>query len=132
MDPKIKAVPVRPELLPHPAIARAVEYIHTNHGPDMKLADAADRALLSSSHFSRLFHEVVGVTFQQYLTVVRVQRARQLILDRPYDQISSIAYRVGFRSVRTFQVGFKKLEGQTPSAFRAHARRSERRNQSSV
>jgi len=106
------------EALSHPGIRRAVEYVHEHFRENVRLAEAARHARLSKYHFSRLFRELVGRTYQDYLTELRVWKAKVLLVEAPYRSVTSIGYEVGFGSLRNFEVHFKQALGVTPSQYR--------------
>jgi AraC family transcriptional regulator len=72
---------------------------------------------LSKFHMIRLFREHVGFTPAQYLTEVRLQRATELLGQTEQD-VTDIAFEVGFGSLATFERLFKKKFGTTPSQYR--------------
>ena len=110
--------PVDEASLSHFGIKRAVEFIQEHHSATLDLEQAAAEACLSKYHFSRLFHRMVGMPYQDYLTRVRIEEAKQLLKKTPYLSLSRIAVRVGLGSLRNFEGQFKKLTGQSPSDFR--------------
>ena len=112
-----------PRLVPrdvssHPGIRRALEYLGEHYAEDVSLAQAARHAHLSKYHFSRLFRELVGLTYQDYLTELRVCRAKTLLAESRYRSVTSIGYEVGLGSLRNFEVHFKRTVGLTPSEYR--------------
>lgn len=111
--------PVQETAFPHVAINRAVEFIDENHGRKLDLAQVAAHACLSKYHLSRLFHRMVGMSFQDYLIRVRVEQAKQLLTKTPYRSLTRIATQVGFGSLRNFEGQFKKVTRCCPSAYRA-------------
>ena len=110
--------PVDEASLSHFGIKRAVEYIQGHHSATLDLEQAAAEACLSKYHFSRLFHRVIGMPYQDYLTRIRIEDAKQLLKQTPHLSLTSIAARVGFGSLRNFEGQFKKLTGQSPSEYR--------------
>ena len=122
--------------LSHFGIKRAVEFIHEHHSATLDLEQAAAEACLSKYHFSRLFHRLVGMPYQDYVTRIRIEDAKKLLKQTPYKQtpylsLTSIAARVGLGSLRNFEGQFKKLTGRSPSEYRqislVHARSFARR-----
>lgn len=71
----------------------------------------------SDSHFSRKFKEAVGVSFIQYVTAKRLERAK-LMLVHTKRPVSRIATRLGFQPLNYFSRQFKKHVGLTPSEYR--------------
>ena len=111
--------PVDEASLSHVGIKRAVEFIQQqHHSATLDLEQAAAEACLSKYHFSRLFHRMVGISYQDYLTQIRIENAEQLLEQTPYLSLTRIAVRVGFGSLRNFEGQFKKVTGQSPSEYR--------------
>lgn len=106
----------------HSGIRRAIEFIHRHHAERLTLEQVADQACLSKYHFSRLFHQAAGVTFQEYLAHVRIQRARELMTTDPYRSVTRIALEAGFGTLRNCECLFKRVVGTSPSAYRAQVR----------
>ncbi len=111
--------PVDEASLSHPGIKRAVALMHKRYAKRLDLEEVAAEACLSKYHFSRLFHCLVDMSFQDYLIQIRGEKAKQLLRQTPYLSLTRIAHRVGFGSLRNFEGQFKKLTGQSPSECRA-------------
>ncbi len=110
--------PVDEASLSHFGIKRAVEYIQQHHSATLDLKQAAAEACLSKFHFSRLFHRVIGMPYQEYLTRIRIEDAKQLLKQTPYLSVTRIAIRVGLGGLRNFEGQFKRLTGLSPSQYR--------------
>ncbi|UCF21366.1 MAG: helix-turn-helix transcriptional regulator [Gemmatimonadota bacterium] len=95
-----------------------MSYLHEHFHEDMTLAHVAKRARLSSCHFSRLFRQLVGQTYVAYLTNLRVARAKALLAETPHRLVTAIGFEVGFGSLRSFEVHFKRVVGVTPLKYR--------------
>ena len=89
--------------LSHPGIKRAVALMHKRYAKRLDLEEVAAEACLSKYHFSRLFHCLVDMSFQDYLIQIRGEKAKQLLRQTPYLSLTRIAYRVGFGSLRNFE-----------------------------
>jgi multiple sugar transport system substrate-binding protein len=100
-----------------PPITHAIEYIEPRLNQPLDRDTIADIVHLSPSHFSVLFKEVIGQTFTEYLTHLRIERAKHL-LGNPEYNIEQIAEKVGFNDESYFTLVFKKLTGVTPSRYR--------------
>ncbi|NLW07186.1 MAG: response regulator [Clostridia bacterium] len=98
-------------------INRACEYIEANYAKDLTLDGVARQVYLSPCYFSRLFKQIKGCNFVDYLTRVRLQAAKELLLSTNLP-VAEIATRAGYRDARYFGQVFKKQEGYTPSVFR--------------
>ena len=105
-------------------IRLAVELMHDNYGRELSLEEVAGAAFLSPYHFARLFKQITGQTTGEYLTNLRVERARQLLLDTRL-QIGQIAGDVGYRSQSHFARVFRAITGLSPAAYRAAGARAD-------
>lgn len=64
-----------------------------------------------------MFKKTTGVNFTNYLSRVRTERARNLLLN-PNLRVSEIAYEVGFQSLTHFNRMFKRILGESPTVYR--------------
>ena len=101
-----------------PLVVKAREYIEKHKNEELWLADVAKAAGASVFHFCKVFHKVTGLKFTDYVTRVRLEDARNRLLN-PNLRISEIAYDVGFQSLTQFNRTFKRVFGQSPTEFRA-------------
>ena len=102
-------------------IAKAINYISEHYGERLLLSDVARAVYISPNHFSKLFCEVNGIPFSDYLTRFRIDRACTALRDGD-KSVTDIALECGFSSFSTFSRSFKKLCGCTPSEYRnAHS-----------
>ena len=102
-------------------IQHSIEFLHQNYA-DVTEADAAARAKMSYSYYSKLFRRVVGKNFNEYLTAIRINEAERMLLsgDRP---ITEIALATGFSSCSHFIEKFKKHRKKTPKQYRMQAQK---------
>lgn len=99
-------------------LAKARAYIDTYYAsPDISLSTVAAHVMLSPSYFSVVFHREIGETFVEYLTHVRIRKAKELLRSTALTS-SEIAYQVGYDNPRYFFAVFRKVVGQSPTAFR--------------
>ena len=110
-------VVVRHENAEPPVITRAKQYIHENQTEDLSLAKVAKAVNMSSFYFCKMFKKVMGVNFTDYVSRVRMEKAKNLLLN-PNLRISEIAFAVGFQSLTHFNRVFKKILGQSPTEYR--------------
>ena len=99
-------------------VAEARQYIHRHFGEsDMSLSGAAEEIGVSPNHLSRIFSQKTGNTFIEYLTEVRMDKAKDLLLatDLP---AAEIGMKVGYSDPHYFYYSFKKSQGMTPKEFR--------------
>ena len=73
---------------------------------------------VSTFFFCKMFKKATGLTFTGYLSRVRVEKAKTLLLN-PHLRISEIAYDVGFQSLTHFNRMFLNIVGQSPTVYRA-------------
>jgi two-component system response regulator YesN len=101
-------------------IAKAQDYIHNNYHKDLSMEEVAELIDLSISHFCMLFKQVSGYTFLEYLTKIRMDKAKY-ILKNSNVKVYQVAPLVGYQDPRYFTQVFKKITGMTPSEFREEA-----------
>ncbi len=94
-------------------IDRAVEFIHGHFGKKITVEQIAKDVCLSPSHLSHIFKKEVGKTVMGYLTEIRLQSARKLLLLKKYS-ISEIAFQCGFSSPSHLSQSFKNHYGISP------------------
>lgn len=105
----------------HHALQKAVVFIdqHYREGIDQK--DLAQRCGMTPFRFSRLFKEVLGIGFMEYVLRKRMELARDL-LNNSQMPVTSIGYEAGFKDPSYFARAFKQCLGCTPSEYRENTR----------
>ncbi len=104
-----------------PSIARAKQYIQEHQSEELPLGQVARAVHMSTFYFCKMFKKATGTHFTDYVSRVRVEKARNLLLN-PNLRISEIAYEVGFQSLTHFNRIFKKLLGQSPTQYRGQVK----------
>ena len=107
-------------LLPHATfvkLCRARDLLRDCFGEPIVLADAAAEAEMSAWHFLRLFRRAFGETPHQFLTRLRIDRAKDL-LTVSGRSVTDICFDVGFSSLGSFSTLFARRVGYSPIAFR--------------
>ena len=101
---------------------RIMRYV-MNHfnDPDLQLQGIARGLNVSSAHAGRVFRNVVGSTFSDYIWRIRLERACQLLAESRMTN-EQIVYACGLRDTPTFYRQFKEYTGMTPRAYRIHKR----------
>ncbi len=99
--------------------AEAQEYIRQHFAdPDITVERVCSAIGVGSSYFSSILKQHVGKTFIEYLTSLRIERAKELL--RASDQLTyEIASAVGYRDPHYFSNSFKRYSGVTPREYRA-------------
>lgn len=103
-------------------ISPAINYIDANFDKQISLADIARAAHLSVSRLAHVFKEQMNITIIDYLTSVRIERAKQLLLATA-QSCTEICFQVGYNNQSYFTRTFKDLAGMTPRQFRDRNRR---------
>ncbi len=98
-------------------VLEAKRYIESNFSKDISLDDVANNVDVSPYYFTRMFKEETGETFIEYLTRIRIERAKELIKD-PVMPIGEVGQAVGYADPNYFSRIFKKNVGKTPSEYR--------------
>jgi AraC family transcriptional regulator len=101
-------------------IDEVVAYIHEHLHDPLPLSRLADYAAYSPFHFTRIFKERIGLSPQYYVSSLRLQRAKELLL-RTNMSIRDIGLEIGQQSLGTFTTRFTERVGMTPSDFRNSA-----------
>jgi AraC-like DNA-binding protein/ligand-binding sensor protein len=99
-------------------VRRAKDYIADHKFDPIKLEQIARALNVSTFHFCRRFKLETGLTFVEYLSRVRIERAK-LLLHNKNLRVSEIAYEVGFQSLTHFNRTFRKLVGSSPTEYRS-------------
>ena len=94
-------------------IERSVNYIAEHFAEEIKMSDVADECGLSESHFRRIFEESMSMKPLDYLNMVRIDKACEIIQTKDY-AMEEVGFRVGYQTPSTFNRNFKKLTGKTP------------------
>jgi AraC-like DNA-binding protein len=102
-----------------PMITRAKQFIRDHFAEELSLGQVAKAVNTSTFYFCKMFKKFTGINFTEYLSRIRIESARNLLLN-PNLRVSEIAYEVGFQSLTHFNRVFKKVVGQSPTEFRSH------------
>lgn len=101
------------------AVKSSVDYIDRHYREKLSLEDVCKQSLLSKTYFCYLFKMMTKQTFVEYLVGVRINRAKQLLVDHELN-ITDISYAVGFSDAAHFSRTFRKQTGLSPSSYRKH------------
>lgn len=95
------------------AISPAINYAEEHYQEPIRMENLAEACGLSESHFRRLFRESMNMSPQEYVAMIRIKRACDLI-EKTDKSMGQIAYETGFASVSSFNRNFKKLMETSP------------------
>lgn len=102
-------------------VARTAAYVRENYARQISLESAAAEVPLSPGRLSRLFVEETGRGFSEFLTEVRIERAKELLAE-PGASVKLVSAACGYPDPNYFARLFKKVTGYTPSAFASDLR----------
>lgn len=100
------------------AISRAMDFISLHYTEDLTLNMVADHVFLNREYLSRRFKQEVGMNFSEFLTDLRLQKAREL-LETTGLRISEVADRIGIPNVSYFSTIFRRRFHCSPSDLRS-------------
>lgn len=101
----------------NPITVKVMDIIKTRYGENLNLNMIAKELYINPIYLSRLFKEQTGNNFKEYLTKVRFETARAMLLDETRS-VSEIAQHCGFNNPNYFSKAFKDCCGETPTEFR--------------
>lgn len=100
-------------------VSGAVHFIEENYMDyNLSAQFLAGKYNITPSYFSRIFNEALGCAFPDYLSSLRLEKAKKLMIEKPNKSIQSICEAVGYTSSSYFTALFKKKYGVTPSKYR--------------
>jgi AraC-like DNA-binding protein len=99
------------------AVASAKEFVQTHAEEPFTLAEVVRHVNVSRFYFCKLFKKATGMTLTEYVSRVRVEKAKTLLVDRSL-RISEIVYSAGFGSIPQFNSVFKRIVGMAPTEYR--------------
>jgi two-component system, response regulator YesN len=102
------------------SIRKAVEYIDERFHHDLSIDEVSEFIGLSCSHFCVLFKKESGLTFLEYVTKLRIERACSILRNTEV-KVYQVAPMVGYQDPKYFTQVFKRMKGVTPSEYRAAA-----------
>lgn len=106
-----------PEKQEERTITSITRYLQEHLAEDLSLTVLADEFYLNPQYISQLFKNEIGVNFLSYLTNIRMEKAKKLLLSTSLS-ITDVADQSGYGDYRVFTKVFKKSEGITPSQYR--------------
>ena len=99
------------------ALSLATDYIHARFQSDLTLEEVAGHVGMNPAYFSRYFKKNAGINFIDYLTGLRVDEAKKLLM-QPQLKVYQVCERVGYSNLHHFYRLFKQYTGLTPMAYK--------------
>ena len=101
----------------HKTISEITAYINNNYRSELTLTRLSEIFYISPYYLSRIFGEITGISFTEYLNGVRIKEAKKLLITTALS-VSVIAEAVGYRSCTHFGRVFKEITHYTPTEYR--------------
>ncbi len=98
-------------------ILRAKNYIDKNYMRALSLTDMSEYLQINGAYFSMLFKTETGITFKDYLTGIRIEKAKSLLVNQEI-KINKVAELTGYGDYRNFCKIFRRETGSSPSEYR--------------
>jgi AraC-like DNA-binding protein len=105
-----------------PGLLRARDYLASSFNERISLTEAAAHAGLSPFYFQRLFAEAFNETPHEFMTRLRIDHAKKLLLAGNHT-VTDVCFDAGYESLGSFSTRFHSLTGLSPAAFRRESRR---------
>jgi AraC-like DNA-binding protein len=100
-------------------IVSAVKFLQKNYQTDVSLKSMAEMFSVCPEHFSREFKKETGFGFCEYLNLLRLKKAEQLLKQNDKIRVSEVSEMIGFNDSNYFSLKFKKMYGTSPKNIRA-------------
>ncbi len=110
-------IAIQHENLESPMIKKAKEFIQKHKSEKLSLSEVSKSVNMSTFYFCKMFKKATGLNFTDYLSRVRIEEAKNLLLN-PNLRVSEIAYEIGFQSLTHFNRVFHKIVGRSPTSYR--------------
>jgi AraC family transcriptional regulator len=101
------------------AVERVIRAMQNNLGEPITIDDMARTAMFSKFHFSRMFQRVTGISPGRFLSALRLQEAKRLLLASSLT-VADISHLVGYNSIGTFSSRFRMSVGVSPTTYRQY------------
>lgn len=117
MDAAVRDVANNKEAQSNGIVAKAKAYINANFHKELSLDDVSEEVNISPYYFSKIFKEETGENFIEYVTAVRMEKAKELLLSSSLS-MKEICAQVGYSDPNYFSRTFKKNVGVTPTEYK--------------
>jgi AraC-like DNA-binding protein len=117
--------PMQSHSLKHQKANEITDYISTHYADHLSLNTLASLFFINKSYLSRIFKEITGFTVNEYINIIKIQKARDLLMTTDHS-ISEIADHLGYTSLTYFERIFKQHTETTPFRYRKKMLQQER------
>jgi two-component system response regulator YesN len=100
------------------AVEHVKRWISANYNQHAELNMLANMVFLTPSYLSKLFKQEIGLTLTEYITEIRIKKAKQLLRNEPNMKVHTIGAEVGYPDPAYFNKLFKRVVGITPSEYK--------------
>lgn len=114
--------------VPH-NLKKAIGYIRGNYTKNISLSDLCAVSSVTKQQMIRYFKESLSTTPIRYITELRINRSKELFLTHPELSVQEVAQELGFSDPHYFSRMFKRISGESPSAFIKRVRNFDEKKQ---
>lgn len=101
----------------HPMVASVMDFVHSNFSNNISVKMVADNIGFNACYVSTVFKQCTGITLIQYINQVRIETAKDLLLNST-SSLNLIAAQVGFEDEKYFVKLFRSMVNLTPTQYR--------------
>lgn len=98
---------------------QALQFMRNNFESDIQISEIAHSLAIDRTYLHRLFKQELGMSPKEYLTEIRIRKAKELLTNTDYP-IKTIAQSVGYADPQQFSKVFSQISGFSPSKYRLH------------
>ncbi len=113
----LKGIQLRKTSKIHPTIHNSIAYIEKHYTQDITLENVSDMVGLTPQYFSSYFKDEMDITFTEYVTKLRIEKAKEIIRNSQMS-IQEVCYYVGYHDPNYFSRIFRKYVGCTPTRYK--------------
>ncbi|WP_407270336.1 helix-turn-helix domain-containing protein [Radiobacillus sp. PE A8.2] len=103
-------------------VVKAIEFMRINLDKQITSEDLARSVGYSPYHFTRIFKEVTGISPRHFLSALRVEAGKEILVNASSPSVLKTLLSIGFQSIGTFSTKFKQFVGLSPKKFQLNAR----------
>jgi len=101
----------------HNKISDIIRYINNNYDHNLSLISLSEKFNISPYYLSRVFKEITGFSYTEYISILRIKKAKELLMKTQLN-VTEIAKMIGYNNINQFGRIFKNMTGIPPTAFR--------------